>query len=80
MKSHQKRDITYIKGMWYNKTFITNIIILKDVTEKFCLEMDLKEELALLVHMPNKIIMFKQFLDGLYSMRPNDENSFVPTS
>ena len=41
--------------------------------------MDLKEELALLLHMPNKIVKFKQFLNGLNDMYPNYKNSFVFT-
>jgi hypothetical protein len=38
--------------------------------------MDSKEELALLVHMPDKIVKFKQFSNGLYAMDPNDKTSF----
>jgi hypothetical protein len=38
--------------------------------------MDSKEELALLVHMPDKIVKFKQFSNGLYTMDPNDDKSF----
>jgi hypothetical protein len=38
--------------------------------------MDLKEELALLVHMPDKIVKFKQFSNGLHAMDPNDKTSF----
>jgi hypothetical protein len=30
-------------------------------------------KLALLVHMPDKIVKFKQFLNGLYAMDPNDK-------
>jgi hypothetical protein len=41
--------------------------------------MDSKEELALLVHMPEKIVKFKQFSNGLYVMDPNDERSFTMT-
>ena len=41
--------------------------------------MDSKEELVLLVHMPNKNVKLKQFSDGLYAMDPNDENSFILT-
>jgi hypothetical protein len=41
--------------------------------------MDSKEEVALLVHMPNKIVKFKQFSNGLYAMDPNDEKSFKMT-
>jgi hypothetical protein len=38
--------------------------------------MDSKEERALLVHLPGKIVKFKQFSNGLYAMDPNDKTSF----
>ena len=76
MKSHMKCDIPYIDDVWYNEDSITNIISLKDMTNKFRVTMDSKEELALLVHMPDKIVKFKQFANGLYAMDPNDEKSF----
>jgi hypothetical protein len=38
--------------------------------------MDSKEELALMVHMPDKIVKFEQFSNGLYAMDPNDKTSF----
>ena len=52
---------------------------MEDMTEKLAATMDSKIELALLVHMPNKIVNFKQFLNGLYAMNPNDKNSSVLT-
>ena len=44
---------------------------MKDKTKKICVMMDLKEELALLVHTTNKIVKFKQFTNGLYDMDLN---------
>jgi hypothetical protein len=38
--------------------------------------MDSKEERALLVHMPDKIVKFKEFSNGLCAMDPNDKTSF----
>ena len=64
MKSQQKCDIPYIKGVWYNKKYITNIISMKDMTEKFHVTMDLKEAMELVVHVSNKIVNFKQFSNG----------------
>ena len=52
---------------------------MKDTTDKCRVKMFLKEELALLVHMPNNIVKFKQILNGLYDIDPYDENSFLPT-
>ena len=77
MKSQQKFNIPYINGVWYNKNSITNIISMKDRKDKFCVTMDLKEELALLVHMKNKIVKLNQFFNGLYDMDPNCEKSFI---
>jgi hypothetical protein len=79
MKSHQKCDIPHIKDVWYNENSMTNIISLKDMTNKFRVTMDSKEELALLVHMPDKIVKFNQFSDGLYAMDPSDKKSFTVT-
>jgi hypothetical protein len=62
--------------VWYNENSITNIISMKGLTDKFRVTMDSKEELALLVHMPDKIVKFKQFSNGLYVMDPNDKTSF----
>jgi len=76
MKSHMKCDIPYIDDVGYNKDSITNIISLKDMTNKFRATMDSKEELALLVHMPDKTVKLKQFMNGLYAMDPNDKESF----
>jgi hypothetical protein len=39
--------------------------------------MDSKEERALLVHMPDKIVKFKQFSNGLYAMDPNDKTFLI---
>jgi hypothetical protein len=38
--------------------------------------MDSKEERVLLVHMPDKIVKFKQFSNCLYAMDPNNKPSF----
>ena len=79
IKLHQKCDIPYINDVWYNKNRITNIISMKDMTDKFRITMDLEEELALLVHMSNNIVGFNPFSNCLYAMEPNDENSYVLT-
>ena len=79
MIAHQKCDIPCIKNVCYNKNSITNIISMKDTREKFCVTMDSEEDMKLLVHMPNNIVKFKQLLNGLYAMKPNDENSDILT-
>ena len=66
----------HIKNVWFNKDSITNIISMRDMTAKFRVTMDSKEELALLVHMPGKIVKFKQFPNGLHAMNPNDKKSY----
>ena len=52
---------------------------MKDMREKVFVTMDSKEELALLVHMPNKIVKFRKFPNGLYAMDPNNVNIFILT-
>ena len=79
MKLHQKCDISYINNLWYNNNSITNITSMKYMTEKICIIMDSKEELALLVHMPNKIVRFDKFSNGLYAMDTNNEKSPILT-
>ena len=61
IKYHHKCDIPYINNIWYNKNYITNIINMKYMTDKCRITVDLKEELVLLVHMPNMIVNSKQF-------------------
>ena len=77
MKSTRKCDIQHIEDVWFNENSMTNIIALKDMTKKFRVTMDSKEDLAMLVHMPDQIVKFKQFSNGLYAMDPNDEKSFI---
>jgi hypothetical protein len=64
---HQKCDVPHMENVWFNKDLITNIISMQD--------MDLKEELALLAHMTEKIVTFKQFSNGSHSMDPKDKKS-----
>jgi hypothetical protein len=80
MSSTKKCDIAHIDDVWYNEDSMTNIIAMKDMTKKFRVTMDSKEELALLVHLPNKIVKFKQFSNGLYAMDPNDKKSYEITN
>jgi hypothetical protein len=77
MRATLKCDLQHIKDVWFNEDSMTNIIALKDMTQKFRVTMDSSKEPALLVHMPNQIVKFKQFPNGLYAMDPNDDNSFI---
>jgi hypothetical protein len=76
LESNKKCDIPHIDNVGYNENSITNVISLKHMTDKFRVTMDSKEERALLVHMPDKIVKFKQLSNGLYAMDPNDKTSF----
>jgi hypothetical protein len=38
--------------------------------------MDTNKEAALVVHMPNKAVKFKEWPNGLYAMTPSDPDSF----
>ena len=50
---------------------------MKYMTEKFCVVMDSKEELALLVHMPNKIVKFRQLSNEIYATDKNNEKGSI---
>jgi hypothetical protein len=71
-----KCDIKHMQNVWFNESSMTNIIALKDMTKRFRVTMDSEKQLALLVHLPDKIVKFKQFSNGLYAMDPNDKESF----
>ena len=79
MKSHQKCYKTYINEVWCNGISITNVISMINMTEKFRVMMYLEEELTLLLHIPNKILKFKQFSDSLYAIDPHKENRYLLT-
>ena len=75
MEAHQKCDIPHIRNVWFNEDSITNIISMQDMTANFRVTMDSKQEKALLVHMPDKVVKFKQFSSGLCAVDPNDKKS-----
>ena len=52
---------------------------MKSMTDKFRIKMDSKEEMVLLVHMPNKIVKFKKISNRLYAMDTNDKKSLIIT-
>ena len=79
IKLQQNYDISYINDIWYLKKSINNIISMKSMTDKFRIKMDSKEEMVLLVHMPNKIVKFKKISNRLYAMDTNDKKSLIIT-
>jgi hypothetical protein len=80
MVSQQRCQVPHLGEHWFNKDSITNIMALCDVTEKFRVTMDSSKEKALLVHMPHKVLRFKQMKGGLYAMNPKDptNNGSIP--
>ena len=52
--STQKCIVPYLGEKWFNKDSMTNIIAMKDMTDKFRVTMDSAVEKALFVHMPKK--------------------------
>ena len=60
MNSTQKCDVPYIGECWFNKESITNIIAMCDMRKKFRITMDTNKEAALIVHLPNKTVKFKE--------------------
>ena len=79
VKSCQKCNIPYINDVWWNEKSITNIISMKYMADKSHASMYSKKKLALLVHMPNKIMKFKQFLlDYTLRIRTMKRFSYSP--
>ena len=62
---------------WFNSESMTNIIAMKDMTDKYRVTMDSAVEKALFVHMPKKIVVFKQLKNNLYGMDPRDPTSYI---
>jgi hypothetical protein len=60
MVLNQTCEVPHLGVHWFNKESITNIMALCDVTAKFRVTMDSSKEKAMLVHMPDKVIRFKQ--------------------
>jgi hypothetical protein len=70
LKTTQKCDVPDLRKCCFNKDSITNIIAMRDMRKKFCVTMDTKKEVAIIVHKPNKAIKFKEWPNGLYAMNP----------
>ena len=77
LESKQKCNILHLGKQWFNENSVTNIIAIKDMTDSFQVTMDLDVETTLFVHLPNKIIRFRQLENNLCSMNPSDPNSYI---
>ena len=47
------------------------------MASKFQVTMDTEKEKAFLVHLPDRIVKFKQMTNGLYGMNPKNKNEYV---
>ena len=77
LESKQKCNIPMLGEHWFNKDSMTNIITLSDMTAKFKVTMDSSKDKVFFVHLPDKIVVFKQMDNNLYGMDPMDPNSFI---
>ena len=77
--SKKKCNIPYLGEHWFNEDSITNIIAMKDMTDRYRVTMDSAVEKALFVHLPHKVVIFKQLKNNLYGMDPSDPNSSITT-
>ena len=75
--STQKCNVPHLGEQWFNKESMTNIIAMKDMTDRFRVTMDSAIEKALFVHMPDKVVIFKQLDNSLYGMDPRDSSSYM---
>ena len=77
LESKQKCNVPLLGEHWFNKDSMTNIIALSDMTAKFKVTMDSSKEKAFFVHLPDKVVIFKQMGNNLYGMDPSDPKSFI---
>ena len=80
LTSRKKCNIPHLGEHWFNEDSITNIIAMKDMTDKYRVTMDSAVEKALFVHLPHKVVVFKQLKNNLYGMDPNDPSSSITTA
>ena len=69
-------DVPHLGTHWFNEDSITNIISVTDMVKYFRVTFDSDNQLALLVHMPNQLVKFKQMNNKLYAMNPEESKSF----
>ena len=77
LESKQKCNVPLLGEHWFNKNSMTNIIALSDMAAKYKVTMDTSKDKAFFVHLPDKIVVFKQMENNLYGMDPMDPNSFI---
>ena len=77
MMSTQKCFVPNLGEHWFNEESMTNIIALADMADKYKVTMDTSNERAMLVHMDNKIIKFKQMNNRLYAMDPRNPDEYI---
>ena len=58
--STKKCNVPYLGEYWFNEDLITNIIAMKDTTDPYIVIMSSAVEKVFFVHLPHKIIVFKQ--------------------
>ena len=75
--SKQKCSIPLLGEHWFNEESLTNIISLADMASRFRVTMDTEKDKAFLVHLPDKIVRFKQLNNNLYGMDPTNPESFI---
>ena len=56
---------------------MTNIIAMKDMTDRYRVTVDSAADKALSVHLQDKIVIFKQLNNNWYSMDPSNPNSYI---
>ena len=75
--SKLKCIVPHLGEQWFNPESMTNIIAMKDMTDRYRVTMDSAVENALFVHLPDRIVIFKQLKNNLYGMDPEDPESFI---
>ena len=65
---------------WFIKESIANIISLADMASKYKVTYDSDRAQEFLVHMPIKIVQFRQMSNGLYAMNLLSKGSYTKTN
>ena len=75
--SNMKYIIPHLGEKWFNSESMTNIIAMKDMTDRYKVTIDSAVEIVLFVYLPDMIVIFKQLKNKIYGMNPKDPESFI---
>ena len=75
--STKECTLPHLGELWFIENSMTNVIALSHMTDKFRVTMVSNIENVLFVHLPDKIVKFKQLNNNLYDMNSVDSESYI---